>query len=495
MKVLSPAVPWSLHPTTKIDMNRSTAAFESKTAGEVSTIAALATPPGISGIAVIRLSGPRAAEVCDLAFKPGKSFPKASEMEGYTMSVGRWTDPEGTVLDQVVLAAFRAPKSYTGEDLYEISCHGGLQVRRSILESLYAAGVLPAGPGEFSKRAFINGKMDLMQAEAVMDLIHAESELQQKTAVAEIGGALSKAVGTLSAKLYGVQAHVELILEFPEHEDTPEASALIRKEISELKSELELALEGWKQGRILQDGFHIAIAGLPNAGKSSLLNAILGEDRAIVNKRAGTTRDTLEARAQIGGVPVVMTDTAGLREGEDEIEKEGVERAVKAVEKADLILWLHDPERSEESFQTLDELSCRTSGQQMIFLAGKQDLDPQGRLLTELRKRFADAVVLPWSVKQPDHLRALRQEIEEACACRGASAAGTVLIHNLRHKQLLEACREHLDLAMDSMDQGLSLDLTAGMLRAAQEDFAALSGTQVSDALAEEIFSRFCVGK
>lgn len=458
-------------------------------------IAALSTPPGTSGIAVIRLSGPTVVSICDQAFQPAASFPRAAEMQPYTMALGTFCDREGRGLDQVILSAYRAPHSYTGEDLFEISCHGGTAVRRSILESLFERGVRPAGPGEFSKRAFLNGKMDLMQAEAVMDLIHAESRLQQQTALAEVGGALSRALSEFSERLYGVEAALEMMLEFPDEEDRPEARERLRENTAALVTELDSALAGWKQGRILRDGFRLVIAGRPNAGKSSLLNELLGEERAIVSGREGTTRDTVEALMEIEGIPLLLTDTAGLRDSEDELEAEGVSRARRAAENADLILWLHDPTQAEASLAELASMKEALPQADFLLLSGKADLDSEHKGLEDLRQAWPESQILSWQKGGASAIQALREAILARYEAAGAGSQNRLLIHNLRHKRGLEEAKKHLELALKSMDDGLTLDLTAAMLRAAQEDFAELTGREVSAELADQIFSRFCVGK
>lgn len=456
------------------------------------TIAAASTGPGLAALGLIRLSGPEAAAICDRLFRPKSRFPKPSLMPGYTIAYGSWHDLEGRELDQLLLSAFRAPHSYTGEDLFELSHHGGSQVRRSLLESLYAAGARPAEAGEFSKRAFLNGKMDLTEAEAVMDLIAAESERQQELALQEMSGSLARAVASLRQDLLHILASLENILEFSEENVEESDLAFLRQSLAEVLSQIEQTLAGWRQGKLLADAFRVSILGLPNAGKSSLLNSMLGESRAIVSDISGTTRDTLEARVQIAGLPVLLTDTAGLRESEDLIEQEGVNRAIAAAGQADLVLWLHDPLQAEASLKAVAELRQELGAELPIYeLLGKCDL-PQAQVLAQSLQ--ADTYIY-WSKEDASRLDALRDLIARAYEDLGPEQAGGVLLHNLRHKQLLDQAKAALDLAMQSLADPEALDMTAAMIRNALASISAISQAEISDQLVEEIFSRFCVGK
>lgn len=460
------------------------------------TIAAVSTAPGMAALGIIRLSGPEAGTICDRLFLPGKSFPFPSQMKGYTMAYGTWCDLGGKPLDKIILSAFRAPQSYTGEDVYEINFHGGAQVKRSILESLFAAGARPAEAGEFSKRAFLNGKMDLIEAEAVMDLIEAESALEQELALAEMAGGLSLAVRRLQEDVLALMAGLENIIEFSEEEAEDADYASLEEGILLLQKDIGEALASWSQGRIINDSFQVAILGLPNAGKSSLLNALSGEERAIVSDIYGTTRDTVQVKLQFRGLPVTVTDTAGLRETDDKIEQEGVLRALQAAEKADLIFWLHDPEFFDEGLEALALLEKKLSGQKkLIHILGKQDLVRDEAQLLYLEENFGKENVVSWTRKETALLAPIREQVILAYEALGSVGGGQVLIHNLRHKELLERAAEALQLAQNSLQDRHALDMTAAMLRSAEEALAGLNGSQLSDKLVEEIFSRFCVGK
>lgn len=458
------------------------------------TICALSTPPGLAALGIIRLSGPEAGSICDLRFRPRSSFGLPSHMKGYTMAYGSWTDAQGQVLDQVILAAFRAPHSYTGEDLYEISFHGGSQVRNSILESLLASGARPASAGEFSKRAFLNGKLDLAQAEAVMDLIEAESRLQQDQALRDLSGSLSQAVEDLKDQVLTLMAHLENILEFSEENAESSDIVGLKEGLKPIRTSIQQALAHWSQGRILNDKFRVCILGLPNAGKSTLLNALMGLDRAIVSDVSGTTRDTLEANLQVAGIPVLLTDTAGLRQTADLVEREGVDRALTAAQAADLVFWLHDPQRLPESQEALASYRSTAPDQKILALLGKQDLYSEAERRTQAQALDPEPV-LAWSQVHPELLDPIRDQIKAAYDSLGSGQAGNIFLHNLRHKALLEEAKQALDMAAQSLDDPGALDMTAAMLRSAEEALASLSGSQVSDELVESIFSRFCVGK
>lgn len=463
------------------------------------TIAALSTPAGTSALAVIRLSGPDAASICDQGFLPYRHFPRASAMAPYTLAPGKWCAPSGELLDQIVLAAYKAPHSYTGEDMFELSCHGGSAVREAILESLYAYGASPAMAGEFSKRAFLNGKLDLMQAEAVMDLIDADSALAQHLALSELGGSLSRAVQSLSGELRSLMAEIEDLLEFDDLADVQPSERDLLSKVQQLQQRIYNVLASWKQGRVVSDAFRVSILGLPNAGKSSLFNALLGSERAIVDPSSGTTRDTLEARLRIGGIPVLLIDTAGLRESADSIEAEGIQRAIRSAGDADLLLWLHDPTAAERSRQALqDYLREHPQHAPLLLVAGKADLlDAAAR---EAQSSFLASVDSPWPLlfwskwqaACPDVLRSAVQRAYEAL---GTGFEGQLLLHNLRHKDLLERTAEALDLAAQSLREESGLDITETFLHHAQEALYTLSGEQIEDDLVEEIFARFCVGK
>lgn len=462
------------------------------------TIAAVATPPGESGLAVIRLSGPAAVMVCDRIFRAGKNFQQAAEMAPYTLSKGTILDGQGRPLDEVLIAAFFAPRSYTGEDLIEISCHGGPAIKQAIMGLLLEQGVREAGPGEFTKRAFLHGKLDLMQAEAVMDMIHAENEAALRVAAQELAGKGARSIARFTEGIYALQAALERLIEFPEYEEERLPSTELQERLQDLRGKAEAALATWRDGRILFEGFRVVLAGRPNVGKSSLLNALVGTDRAIVDDQAGTTRDVIEVRRRLQGQLVLYSDTAGLRATADRIEHAGVSRAETALKEADLVLWLMAPDGSVHG-SLVDEWAqlerLKAEGKEVLLLFAKQDLAEARALKARLYEEAKPFRSLAISTLEAESLRKLEEAIASYFPVFDQEASRSLLLHNLRHKGLFERASQALGMADEALCQGLPLELVASQLRMAQECFAELSGEQVSDRLAEEIFSRFCVGK
>jgi tRNA modification GTPase len=475
------------------------------------TIAASATPPGISGVALIRLSGPASRPVADAIFRPlGQHFLPAGQMSGYTCAPG-WIinpdEPQGTPLDQVVLTHFRAPHSFTGEDVYEITCHGGLAVRTAILDLLFRLGVQPAGPGEFTRRAFLNGKMDLAQAEAVMDLIAATAGRQAQAAARQLQGQLSAQVRAVYQDLINLLAELEFILEYPEHEESEMTGADLASHLTTAICRVAALADSFRQGRLLTEGFTVVIAGRPNAGKSSLLNTLAGYDRAIVTPVAGTTRDTVEEMIDIDGIPVRLIDTAGLRDTADLVERIGVDRARAAILEADLVLWLIAPPeeglnaspaadiRPDVLADELDELrDLAEETDALLLVASKEDLTASSQVRDFLASEVPDLPLVPFSAKTKEGLAVIRQAIIDRYNSCGSAQADEAVVTSARHKACLDQALTSLEAAGTTLRQG-EYDLTAAMLRGALENLAQITGDQVSDTMIDAIFSRFCIGK
>jgi tRNA modification GTPase len=466
-----------------------------KNAGFSAVCAAAATPPGQSGLQVIRLSGPGSDMAASLVFQPqGPRFPPVMDMAGYTCSLGWILDADkGTRIDQALLTRFQSPHSYTGEDMIEISCHGSTAVKQAVLDSLFSLGVKPAEPGEFTRRAFLNGKMDLAQAEAVMDLISSSARKASEAAAAQLQGALSRKVRGFSADAYRLLSQVELILEYPEHDDTAPAMAALSGDLSSLIGKISGLSASYRQGRLLREGMTVVIAGRPNSGKSSLLNSLAGYDRAIVTPVPGTTRDTVEEQVDIAGLPVRLVDTAGLRETDDAVERLGVDRAREALRQADLIIWLISP-----PMQDLDEEVAEiraAAGMPLLLVAGKDDLSESPRLRRMLLEQWPDCRTIGFSAVTGEGLGEIRQAILDRYAQSGAASDEEVLITNSRHKACLDMASGFLCQAAEVLRDGLTLDVAASLIRGSIEKLAEITGDSVTDELIRTIFSRFCVGK
>lgn len=464
--------------------------------------AASATPPGVSGIAVIRMAGESTFKIADLIFSPlsGKRL-SVMEMEGYTAAYGDIINPATKeIIDKVVLTKFIAPHSFTGEDTVEISCHGGVIVKNSILNLLYEAGARPALPGEFTKNAFLNGKLDLAQAEAVMDIISASARKAGSEAVRQLSGKLSEKIRELTSKLYKVLAGVELTIEYPEHEDTKEANENLLEEIENVLFVVEDLIQTFEKGRVLKEGFTVVIAGRPNTGKSSMLNTLAGYGRAIVTEIPGTTRDTIEEMTEISGIPVNLIDTAGLRDSSDTVEKIGVERAKSAIGSADLVLWVFDEDIDdskifEEEYSDFKATVGKLPPNKLAIILSKVDLKPFEHNYKNLKKLFPNIPVIPFSSVTQEGLEEVRELILGIYQSLGSSSSQEVVITNSRHVASLKNAKNNLNMAVDGIRSGIPLDVIAGTLRGSAEDLAEITGDEVTEKVIEEIFSRFCIGK
>ena len=442
------------------------------------TIAAIATPPGEGALAVIRISGEKALVVADSVIRSAK-LPSA--IEERRVVFGKIVDASGTVLDEVLLTVFRNPRSYTGEDLVEISGHGGPVVASRVLAAVLGAGARMARPGEFTERAFHNGKLDLTQAEAVMDLIHAQTDRAAKAAAGQLEGRLGSEIHALRSRLLETVAHLEAFIDFPEEGIDPESGEVLRKRMESVRGHLDGLLATADEGRLLREGVTLALCGAPNAGKSSLLNRLLGMERAIVNETAGTTRDTIEEGASLGGYPFRVIDTAGLRETQDPVEREGVERARRAAEAADLRIHLVDAAEQNDPPSPLftDELLVLNK----VDLVAKRDALPAGIQISCQSGEGIDALVRAILVKATGRSSALGE------------AAPDVTAINTRHRDCLLKARRHLNAAIALLESGEPPELVAVELRSALGDVGEIVGEAGTEEILGKIFSSFCIGK
>ena len=450
------------------------------------TIAAIATPLGEGGLAVIRLSGPQALPVADKIFVPvGKSSLKPSAASTHTIEYGH-IERHDKVIDEVLVAVMRAPRTFTREDVVEITCHGGLLPAKLILDSALASGARLAEPGEFTKRAFLNGRIDLAQAEAVADLIHARTELALAAANEQLAGKLSQRINQLRDDLIKVLAHVEAHIDFPDEDIAPDTKAQLLSRMEHGAAFMTELLKTANEGQILRRGIRTAIIGRPNAGKSSLLNLLLGHDRAIVSPLPGTTRDTIEETANIRGLPVVFIDTAGLREAGDAIEAEGIRRSRESLARAELILHVLD---GSEPLTPEDEMHLAefTAGKRLL-ICNKADLPRQLQLPPDV-----DAVEV--SCVTGRGLEELKDAIRNCIWSGEIKAEMLQVMINSRHQEALGRARGAAERAIEALRTNLTLELVAMDLRIAVNAVGEIVGKTSTEDLLDSIFSQFCIGK
>lgn len=461
---------------------------EARKTMQEATIAAIATAPGAGGIAVVRLSGAESYQVAARVFCPANAAKKVEQAKGYTAMYGAFREGNET-FDEGVALFFRAPHSYTGEDVVELSCHGGNAVARRLVEACLAAGAQPAAPGEYTRRAFLNGKLGLTQAEAVMDLISADGRQGAALANAALGGALAKKIDAQKQELTAIQAHLAAWVDFPE-EDVPELDDdHLHRVLSGIKAELDELIHNYQADTVLREGVDCAIVGRPNAGKSTLLNLLAGFDRAIVTPVAGTTRDVVEQAVQLGDVRLNLFDTAGLRETEDAIEAEGIRRSWRKLEEAGLILAVFDG--SEPPTREDLELAQRCEGRPAIALINKEDKPT--RFDPELIAPFF-AMVLPVCCQEEGSRKVISAAVARLLGTSQIDAHAASLSGQRQLSAALRA-RDAVAGALDAAAGGFGLDAVSVCVDDALAALCDLTGENASEAVIEQVFERFCVGK
>ena len=454
------------------------------------TIAAISTAMSASGIGIVRISGENAMDVISRIYRSKGGKKEIKEVPSHTIHYGYIYNGE-ELIDEVLVMIMRAPRTFTGEDTVEIDCHGGVYAMKRVLETVVKNGAEIAGPGEFTKRAFLNGRLDLSQAEAVMDVIQAKNDYALKSSMEQLRGSVQKAIRDIREKLIYHIAYIESALDDPDHISLDGYPQELLEVVDKEQQEVKRLLKSSSDGKIIQEGIQTVILGKPNAGKSSLLNLLLGENRAIVTDIAGTTRDILEEYITLHGITLKITDTAGIRETDDIVEKIGVDKAKKMAQKADLILYVVDSSMPLD--ENDEEIMSMLGGKKAIILYNKTDLTPVIPL-EELREKTGHPVI-PISAKEETGITELEDKVKEMFFGGELSFNDEVYITNARHKAALEEADKSLDLVRNSIEMGMPEDFFSIDLMNAYENLGKILGESVGEDLVNEIFSKFCMGK
>lgn len=457
------------------------------------TIAAISTPPGEGGIGIIRVSGSEAFDIAQKIFKPAKNGDWTRE-KGHRLIYGHVYDPANNkIVDEILLGVMRAPNTFTRENVVEFNCHGGIVPLRKTLELVLEYGARLAEPGEFTKRAFLNGRLDLAQAESIIDVIRAKTDTGLDVALSQLRGQLSSRVEKIQQKLLDVLAHIEVSIDFSEDELGEASTGELNKWIKEIVKDLEGLLNGASVGKVYREGIYTVIVGKPNVGKSSLLNALLRDKRAIVTEIPGTTRDIIEEVLNIRGIPLRLVDTAGLRQTDDVVERIGVERSRELVGQAELILLVLD---ASETINDEDkEIISLVAGKKGIVILNKMDLVKSKIPDMQIKEKLPGWTVVEISALKEEGLEHLENAIEELVLGGGVPASDSLLVSNVRHKDALSKALRHLKDVVRGMDDGIPVDLLAIDVRGAWEALGEITGETVSEDLVDKIFADFCVGK
>ncbi|EPH5564980.1 tRNA uridine-5-carboxymethylaminomethyl(34) synthesis GTPase MnmE [Staphylococcus aureus] len=458
---------------------------------DLDTITSISTPMGEGAIGIVRLSGPQAVEIADKLYK-GKHL--LNDVPSHTINYGHIIDPESKeVVEEVMVSVLRAPKTFTREDIIEINCHGGILTINRVLELTMTYGARMAEPGEFTKRAFLNGRIDLSQAEAVMDFIRSKTDRASKVAMNQIEGRLSDLIKKQRQSILEILAQVEVNIDYPEYDDVEDATTeFLLEQSKEIKQEINRLLDTGVQGKIIREGLSTVIVGKPNVGKSSMLNNLIQDNKAIVTEVAGTTRDVLEEYVNVRGVPLRLVDTAGIRETEDIVEKIGVERSRKALSQADLILFvLNNNEALTQEDYTLYEV---VKNEDVIVIVNKMDLE-QNIDINEVKDMIGDTPLIQTSMLKQEGIDELEIQIRDLFFGGEVQNQDMTYVSNSRHISLLKQARQTIQDAIDAAESGVPMDMVQIDLTRTWEILGEIIGETASDELIDQLFSQFCLGK
>ncbi|HDL9354666.1 TPA: tRNA uridine-5-carboxymethylaminomethyl(34) synthesis GTPase MnmE [Staphylococcus aureus] len=458
---------------------------------DLDTITSISTPMGEGAIGIVRLSGPQAVEIADKLYK-GKHL--LNDVPSHTINYGHIIDPESKeVIEEVMVSVLRAPKTFTREDIIEINCHGGILTINRVLELTMTYGARMAEPGEFTKRAFLNGRIDLSQAEAVMDFIRSKTDRASKVAMNQIEGRLSDLIKKQRQSILEILAQVEVNIDYPEYDDVEDATTeFLLEQFKEIKQEINRLLDTGAQGKIMREGLSTVIVGKPNVGKSSMLNNLIQDNKAIVTEVAGTTRDVLEEYVNVRGVPLRLVDTAGIRETEDIVEKIGVERSRKALSQADLILFvLNNNEALTQEDYTLYEV---VKNEDVIVIVNKMDLE-QNIDINEVKDMIGDTPLIQTSMLKQEGIDELEIQIRDLFFGGEVQNQDMTYVSNSRHISLLKQARQTIQDAIDAAESGVPMDMVQIDLTRTWEILGEIIGETASDELIDQLFSQFCLGK
>lgn len=455
----------------------------------MSTIVAISTAPGIGGIGIIRMSGESSFDILEKIFVPKKKY-KKENIKGYTIKYGNIVDEKNEVIDEVLVSFFKSPKSYTTEDMVEISSHGGIVIMNKILDACIKNGAEIAEPGEFTKRAFLNGRLDLSQAEAVIDVINSKTDKEAQVSIDQLKGNLSEKIALVRNKILDVMSDIEATIDYPEYDIEEVTNSKIKGVLVDVDNVLTELEKSFYNGKILRDGIKTAIIGRPNAGKSSLLNVILNEERAIVTDIEGTTRDTIEEFVSLEGVPLKIIDTAGIRNAQDEVEKIGVDKAVEISQKSDIIIAIFDISRelNDEDQKIINLIKDKNA----IIVLNK--IDKQIKANTDEIEALNKPTIRISTVTK-EGINTLYEEIKKMFNLENIASNGELIVSNTRHKSAIINARKNLEEALLAIDNNMPIDIISGNIREILVELGKITGETVTEDVINEIFSKFCLGK